>query len=127
MMTRKPFLDTGSLIVAAMTLLLFVAALFMKGITHDLFIEAGVFLVSVKIILMAHRNSIATSELNRKLDELRASLERTANTKNDGRNLDATRRHEAMRRTDRDVRRLSQTQRYNYRSRLPKIWTIGTN
>jgi hypothetical protein len=47
---------------------LFLAALFAKGLTHDLFLEAGVFLVSVKIIVMAYRNSVALSNLNEKLD-----------------------------------------------------------
>jgi hypothetical protein len=31
---------------------LFVAALFTKGLNHDLFLESGVFLVSVKIIVI---------------------------------------------------------------------------
>jgi hypothetical protein len=45
-------LDMGSIIVILITLVLFIAALFVKGLTHDLFLEAGVFLVSVKIIMM---------------------------------------------------------------------------
>ena len=63
-------LDTGSLVVATITLVLFVAALFVKGLTHDLFVEAGVFLVSVKIIVMAYQNSVAVGRLNEKLDAL---------------------------------------------------------
>jgi hypothetical protein len=51
-------IDSGSLVVAVITLILFVAALFTKGLTHDLFLEAGVFLVSVKIILMAYRTTL---------------------------------------------------------------------
>jgi hypothetical protein len=64
------FLDTGSLVVATITLVLFVAALFVKGITHDLFLEAGVFLVSVKIIVMTYKSSVAVGHLNEKLDAL---------------------------------------------------------
>jgi hypothetical protein len=61
-------LDRGSLIIALITLVLFVAALFAKGWTHDLFIEAGVFLVSVKLIMMAYQNSVAITRLEEKLD-----------------------------------------------------------
>jgi hypothetical protein len=64
---NKP-LDLGSLVVAATTLCLFVAALFAKGLSHDLFLEAGVFLVSVKIIIMTYRSSVLIGRLDRKLD-----------------------------------------------------------
>jgi hypothetical protein len=50
-------IDIGSFVVALITLGMFVAALFTKGLTHDLFLESGVFLVSVKIIVMAYKNS----------------------------------------------------------------------
>jgi hypothetical protein len=89
-MARNRFIDTGSLIVAAVTLLFFVTALFAKGLTHDLFLEAGVFLVSVKIILMAHRNGVATRDLNQKLDKVLASLTTLDNARSDPRDLDAT-------------------------------------
>jgi hypothetical protein len=39
------YMDFGSLMVALITLALFLAALFTKGLSHDLFLEAGVFLV----------------------------------------------------------------------------------
>lgn len=48
--------DLGNSIVIGLTLILFVAALFFKGFTHDLLLEAGVFLVSVKLILMSQKN-----------------------------------------------------------------------
>jgi hypothetical protein len=69
-------LDLGSFIVALITLVLFIAALFTKGLSHDLFLEAGVFLVSVKIIVMAYRNSLALSNLDAKLDTILAMLVR---------------------------------------------------
>jgi hypothetical protein len=52
------------------TFLLFGFALFTKGFTHDLLLEAGVFLVSVKLILMAHKNSRNSELLNERLDEI---------------------------------------------------------
>ena len=75
----KKFMDTGSMLVAAITLVLFVAALFAKGLRHDLFLEAGVFLVSVKIIVMAYKSSVAMSQLNEKLDRVLATLAEKGN------------------------------------------------
>ena len=51
-MKNNTYLDRGSVIVMAITFILFTAALFTKGVTHDLFLEAGVFLVSVKLMIM---------------------------------------------------------------------------
>ena len=70
----KRHIDTGSFIIALITLVLFVAALFTKGLKHDLFLESGVFLVSVKIIVMAYKNSIAVGHLDEKLDTILAIL-----------------------------------------------------
>jgi hypothetical protein len=67
-------IDIGSFIIALVTLALFVASLFIKGLTHDLFLESGVFLVSVKIIVMAHKNSVAVGHLDEKLDTLLAAF-----------------------------------------------------
>jgi len=67
-------LDGGSLAIALITLVLFLAALFTKGLTHDLFLETGVFLVSVKIIIMTYKNSVAVGRLDEKLDAILAGL-----------------------------------------------------
>jgi hypothetical protein len=61
------YMDRGSLIVAVITLELFTAALFTKGISHDLFLETGVFLVSVKIIIMAYKSSADVNHLDKKM------------------------------------------------------------
>jgi hypothetical protein len=66
---RKRF-DLGSQIVIVVTFVLFVAAIFAKGWTHDLLLEAGIFLVSVKLILMAYNNSEAIEVINQKLDNI---------------------------------------------------------
>jgi hypothetical protein len=66
----KKYIDTGSLIVALITLTLFVVALFTKGLSHDLFLEAGVFLVSVKIIVGAYRNKLAVIQMDDKLNKI---------------------------------------------------------
>jgi hypothetical protein len=63
--------DTGSLIIIIITFVLFVAALFVKGFTHDLLLEAGVFLVSIKLILMAYKNSILSKEISKDLQDIK--------------------------------------------------------
>ena len=70
-------IDSWSWVVIAITLVLFLVALFLKGLSHDLLLEAGVFLISVKLILMAYKNGVATEALKRKLDEVHAALDRT--------------------------------------------------
>ena len=72
---RKRF-DPGSLLVILITFVLFVAAVFTKGFTHDLLLEAGVFLVSVKLIIMAYKNGVATDKLQERLDGIEATLQR---------------------------------------------------
>ena len=58
----------GSRLVILVTFVLFVATLFFKGFGHDLLLEAGVFLVSMKLIMMAYKNSVTARQLNDRLD-----------------------------------------------------------
>jgi hypothetical protein len=74
-MTER-YLDLGSWVVIAVTLVLFIAALFFKGFTHDILLEAGVFLVSLKLIIMAYKTSASSTRLNERLDRLDATLAR---------------------------------------------------
>jgi hypothetical protein len=71
---RKHF-DTGSLIVIIVTFVLFVTALFTKGFTHDLLLEAGVFLVSLKLIMMSYKNGDAIGSVQKKLDDILSKLD----------------------------------------------------
>jgi len=66
---RKRF-DPWSQLVIVTTLILFIAAVITKGMTHDILLEAAVFLVSVKLILMAYRNNKAIEAINQKLDKI---------------------------------------------------------
>jgi hypothetical protein len=63
--------DTWSLIVIATTFILFVMALFTTGFTHDLLLEAGIFLVSVKLIYMAYRESVSSEKIEAKLHDIK--------------------------------------------------------
>jgi len=55
---RKHF-DVASLTVIIVTFVLFIVALFTKGFTHDLLLEVGIFLISVKLIMMAYKSSVS--------------------------------------------------------------------
>jgi hypothetical protein len=70
---RKHF-DIWSILVIALTLVLFITALVIKGLTHDLLLEAGVFMVSVKLILMSHKNSVLAIETEDRLEQIHALL-----------------------------------------------------
>ena len=69
------YFDLGIIIVIVITVLLFTIALFVKGFTHNLLVEAGVLLVSIKLIMMAYRNSLNYSDLKKELHEIRRLLE----------------------------------------------------
>jgi hypothetical protein len=69
------YFDPGIIIVILITFLLFTVALFVKGLTNALLLEAGVLLVSIKLIMMAYRNSINHSDLKKELNEIRRLLE----------------------------------------------------
>ena len=67
----KKYFDVGSAVVIAITFILFTVALFVKGMTHDLLLEAGVFLVSVKLIMMGYKNSVFVGHLEKELKEIK--------------------------------------------------------
>ena len=72
------YFDAGSLFVIGITFILFVVALLVKGMTHDILLEAGVFLVSVKLIMSGYKSSrnherilAELHNISQQLDELR--------------------------------------------------------
>ena len=68
--------DAGSILVILVTLVLFLTALFVKGVTHDLLLEAGVFLVSVKLIIAVYKNGVMAEELRSKMEEIHSDVRR---------------------------------------------------
>jgi hypothetical protein len=67
-------LDTGTLVVIIVTFVLFALAIGQKGFTHDLLLESGIFLVSVKLILMAYKSNIMKESIETKLDAIHEAL-----------------------------------------------------
>ncbi|MBD3869539.1 MAG: hypothetical protein IFK94_15575 [Acidobacteria bacterium] len=72
----KKHFDTGSLVIIVFTAVLFIVALFVKGLTKDLLLEAGVLLVSVKLIVMAYKTSLANEAIAQELKEIKSMLEK---------------------------------------------------
>ncbi len=74
--TRKSKrLDIASMGTILVTVILFVVALFEKGLTHDMLLEAGVFLVSVKLILSSAKTDLLATRIEARLDELQDLVE----------------------------------------------------
>jgi len=67
--------DIGSIIVIGITFILFSMALFVTGFTHDLLLEAGVFLVSIKLIIMAYKSNVSSLRLHQELEEIKSMLQ----------------------------------------------------
>lgn len=65
----------SSVAVIAVTFVLFSVALFTKGFTHDLLLEAAIFLVSVKLIHMSYLNKSIGTTLQKELRELRERID----------------------------------------------------
>ena len=68
-------IDTGSMVVIVITFVCFAIALFAKGLTQALLLEVGVLLVSVKLIIMAFKSSLANTEIVAELRAIRDLLE----------------------------------------------------
>lgn len=67
-------LDLGSRLVIFITFVLFAVALGVKGLGHDILLEAGVFLVSVKLILITYKNGAMANDLTERLARLERRL-----------------------------------------------------
>ena len=64
-------LDFGSVFIIVITFILFVASLFVKGLSHEILLDSAVFLVSVKIIIMSFKNESYIKELSKQLEEIK--------------------------------------------------------
>ena len=66
-MSKPKAADPAAVIVIILTVVLFLVALVMKDFTHEILLEAGVFLVSTKLILMARKNAETEYRLEQQL------------------------------------------------------------
>lgn len=75
----KKYFDFGSMFVIITTFILFALALFTKGLTHDILLEAGILLVSIKLILMNYKTNIFYQSIHEELREIKNTLESKTN------------------------------------------------
>jgi hypothetical protein len=73
-MANSRNIDWASSATILVTFILFGAAILVKGWTHDLLLEAAVFLVSVKLILMSYKLAMAGKEMRDRLDRIEGIL-----------------------------------------------------
>ncbi|MDR3566542.1 MAG: hypothetical protein P4L43_00785 [Syntrophobacteraceae bacterium] len=81
---RLRALDIGAFLVVIITFMLFALSLFLKGITHDMLLETGVFLVSVKLILLSHESKIMNKSMDAKLNDINNVLIKCDNCNGNG-------------------------------------------
>jgi hypothetical protein len=67
--------DPWSTVVVILTFGIFILASTLKGFTHELLLEAGVFLVSVKLIIMASKNTKTARRVEHHLKRIEELLE----------------------------------------------------
>jgi hypothetical protein len=65
-------LDTASMVLLLITVMLFFTALFERGLTREFLQELAVFLVSAKLVLASRKAELSSRTLDRKLDLLLA-------------------------------------------------------
>ncbi len=70
----KKYLSLADMLVITITFMLFIIALFVKGLTHDILLEAGVLLVSIKIIMMSYKNILSVNTILKELNEIKETL-----------------------------------------------------
>ena len=66
--------DRGSIAVMAITVSLFVYAMIRHGLTDDLLLETGIFLVSVKIIMLSYENGRHIRHIESQLDGIQRRI-----------------------------------------------------
>jgi hypothetical protein len=70
--------DIPTIVVILLTLGLFIVSLFVKGFTHDLLLESGVFLVSTKLILMSFANKKSSEKIIKEISEIKDMINQLA-------------------------------------------------
>jgi hypothetical protein len=70
----KKHLSTTDFTIILVTIILFVVALFVKGFSKELLLEIGILLVSIKLILMNHKNAVANQRILEELNQVQKQL-----------------------------------------------------
>ena len=67
-------IDKWNLLIIFLTFILFFLALFIKGFTKDLLLEAAILLVSVKIILATYKHHLDLIDIKSQLDRIEEKI-----------------------------------------------------
>ena len=70
---KRHHLDLASTVSLTITVILFIIAIFAKGFTHEILLEAGVFLISVKLVLASSKAELTSKIIEDKIDRLLGS------------------------------------------------------
>lgn len=73
----------GDYLVIAITAILFITSIFVNGLSHDLLLETGVLMVSIKLIMMNRKNANMEKEILKELNHIKLILNKTFTSKND--------------------------------------------
>jgi hypothetical protein len=73
---KRHHLDLASMVTLAITVILFIIAIFTKGLTHELLLEAGIFLISLKLVLSSSKSELSSKIIEEKIDRLLRSREK---------------------------------------------------
>lgn len=83
-MVKSKLVDGATLATMLITAFLFLIAAFEKGLTHELLLEAAVFLVSVKLVLASYKHDLDSRAMQAKLNSIEAKLDATLASKRPG-------------------------------------------
>jgi len=75
MKNLKENIDLFTFLVASITLVLFVVALFTKELLHDIIIEAAIFLISMKLILSMYKQSVISKRLEKRIMDIDSKID----------------------------------------------------
>ena len=79
---RRRKIDTASALTLIVTLLLFAIAVFEKGLTHELLLEAGILLGSAKLVLASFQAKVLNEAIERKLEAVSLQLQKLTEKSN---------------------------------------------
>ncbi len=71
----KKYLSFTDLVVIIVTFALFGIALGTQGITHDLLIESGILLVSIKLIMMNYKSILNFKKVMNELNNIKEEIQ----------------------------------------------------
>lgn len=70
----KRYLSTGDTVILTITLFLFIIAIFTEGFIHNLSLEAGILLVSIKVIMIGYKIKLSNNVILKELEDIKKTL-----------------------------------------------------